>query len=232
MGKERSSLQTVIDNILSNKIALNVLEAGCGSSNHLQFNNEVHLVGIDISKKQLQRNTNLNEKVLGDIQDYDFQPASFDVIVCWDVLEHLPRPEKALQNFASILKDEGIAVLKLPNVFSLKGLLTKFLPYPLHILVYRYIYGKRDVGEDDKGPFKTYLKWSVAPASIKKFAENKGLRVVYFETDDISNTNWFIKNRMAHRIYKMVKSVVKFLSLGYLTDSEFVIVLQKPIGLF
>ena len=148
----------IICKMLEGKPVIKVLEAGCGSTSRLHFQKEVYMVGIDISEKQLERNANLNEKILGDIQDYDFQSDSFDVIVCWDVLEHLPKPENALRRFALAVKDEGIIILNLPNVFSLKGLITKYLPYPLHVLAYRYLYGKKkNISEEDAGPFKTYL---------------------------------------------------------------------------
>ena len=76
-----------------------VLEAGCGTKGYIQLPKSVYKVGIDISEKQLDQNNELAEKVLGDIQYFDFPENKFDVIVCWDVLEHLPHPELAINRF-------------------------------------------------------------------------------------------------------------------------------------
>jgi len=228
MRKEIVELQDFINTLMEGKATIKVLEAGCGSEGHLHFKNEVFMVGIDISEKQLQRNVSLNEKILGDIQSYNFLPSSFDVIICWDVLEHLPSPERALENFASAVKEEGVIILKLPNVYSLKGLLAKFLPYPLHVIAYRFLHGVKNPGKDDTGPFKTYLKFSLAPALIKEFAANRGLHIVHFRTYDILTADWFRRNKVVHTIYKMLKAFLEFVSLGSLNDSEFIIVMQKP----
>ena len=232
MREEITKLQDFINHMVNGKATIKVLEAGCGSTSRLHFfGKEVYMTGIDVSERQLQRNANLNEKILGDIQDYDFRPSSFDVIVCWDVLEHLPNPPKALHSFASAAKEEGIIILKAPNVFSLKGLLTKYLPYPTHVLIYRYLAGRKSAGEENTGPFKSYLKFSIAPNAIKNFAGNNGLRVVYFDTYDVLTTyNWINRNKIARTIYKMLKVFLGFVSFGNINDSEFIIVLQKATG--
>jgi len=225
--QEQTELQTLVDTILYGKTSYRLLEAGCGSASHLSFKSNVYRVGIDISEKQLQRNTDLNEEIQGDIQEYDLQPSSFDVIVCWDVLEHLSNPQKALERFARAIKDEGIIILKLPNVLSLKGLLTKFLPHPFHVMYYRYYFGNRYTCREGSGPFKTYLRLSIAPNAIKKFAANNGLRIIYFKEYDILNSDWFLRKKMACNIYKALKTFVGFMSFGNLSDSDFVIVLMK-----
>jgi SAM-dependent methyltransferase len=222
-------LQEFIDNLLDVKADVIVLEAGCGSTSFFRFKQRVHIVGIDISEKQLLRNTVLDERILGDIQYHEFQPSSFDVIVCWNVLEHLPKPKLALKKFAVAVKDDGIIVLGLPNVFSLKGLLTKYLPYRFHVLIYRYLFGKRNAGKDDIGPFKTYLRFSITPTAIKKFAVNNGLKVVYFDTHDALDADYLRRNKIAYVTYKILRAFAEFVSLGKLGNSDFIIVLHKTM---
>src|SRR5436190_11859648 len=97
-------LSNVIKNHFANQTEVKVLEAGCGSATHIQLTKNYKLTGMDISQKQLDRNTNLSEKILGDVQTYPFQSESFDLIISWYVLEHLKYPEKAMQNFKNALK--------------------------------------------------------------------------------------------------------------------------------
>jgi SAM-dependent methyltransferase len=228
MREEFIKLKGFIDQEIGGRSSIQVLEAGCGSISHLHFDREIHLVGIDISKKQLQRNTDLDESILGDIQYYSFPPSIFDIVVCVDVLEHLSKPELALLNFANSAKTNGLIVLKLPNVLSLKGLATKFLPHSLHMLAYRYLKSKRkSASKSDAAPFKTYLKFSTAPNAIRRFAFQNGLTVVYFDTYDITATDWLLRKRTAHAVYRLLKAVFRFMSFGRINDSEFILVLKK-----
>jgi SAM-dependent methyltransferase len=224
VGIELVQLQTFIDELLKSKNEINVLEAGCGSASRIHFKPKSHMVGIDISPKQLFRNTILDEKILGDIQSYDFQPSVFDVIVCWDVLEHLEKPQAALEKFAYAVKEGGIVILKLPNLISVKGLLTKFTPHWFHVLFYKYIYGDKKAREEDRGPFKTYMRFSISPQSLKKTAAYSGLRVVYI---DSFSADYRQRNKMLNYLFQAAYKLAHLASFRKLGDSEVIMVWQK-----
>lgn len=67
-----------------------VLEAGCGSTSHIDLGDKCRLTGIDISENQLRRNAYLDERILGDIQSYHWTVSRFDTVVCWDVSSIFP----------------------------------------------------------------------------------------------------------------------------------------------
>lgn len=217
--------QGVVDDALKNKKEIKVLEAGCGSISHVNFKQSKYIVGVDISEKQLVRNKYLNEMVVGDIQDQLFPPESFDVIVCWDVFEHLTEPEKALDKFVHCIKGDGIIIIKMPNLDSVKGLATKYTPHWFHVLWYRYVYGRKIAINEDKGPFKTYLRKSMSPNSLKRFAAQKGLDVILCEIFE----GLFLKSRnvVAYRVYRIARSIIDLVSLGKLGDGEFILVLKN-----
>lgn len=220
-----AEMQKVVDEVLENKEKIRILEAGCGSVSHVKFKQEKYFVGIDISEKQLVRNVYLDEKILGDIQHYVFSPMSFDVIVCWDVFEHLPEPEKALDKFVNCIKDNGIIILKMPNLLSLKGLVTKYTPHWFHVLWYKHVYGRKDAGKEDVGPFITYMRNSISAKSMCNYASENGLDVVLCEIFDGS----FLKNRniIVYKIYAMLKTMLKVISLGKLGESELLIIMKS-----
>ncbi len=60
------------------------------------------------------------------------------------------------------LKPDGIMVLALPNLMSVKGLVTKFTPHAFHTWFYRRVYRSAKTGEDDEGPFPTYFRRAVS----------------------------------------------------------------------
>ena len=126
-------LQEEINKLLSGREQLTVLEAGCGSVSHINIPNTGVMTGIDISEKQLQRNEQLTEKIVGDLQTYPLGQRKYDVIVSWDVLEHLDKPQEALENLFGSVADKGIIILAAPNIFSIKGIVTKLLSHSLQV---------------------------------------------------------------------------------------------------
>jgi 2-polyprenyl-3-methyl-5-hydroxy-6-metoxy-1,4-benzoquinol methylase len=138
---------------------------------------DAHIVGIDVSRDGLERNTLVHEKILGDIQTFPLPPESFDAIVCWDVLEHLPRPESAFANLAQALKPGGRLTIGVPNFLSPKALITKVTPHWFHVWFYRYVFKFRHAGEPGHGPWPTHLRWSIRPSGLRKLALEHDLRI-------------------------------------------------------
>ena len=210
MNNEFIDVQTLVDRLLSDRNEIKALEAGCGSASYVHFQHQnIYWVGLDISEKQLQRNTILDQKVLGDVQSYVFPPLSFDIVLCWDVLEHLPKPELALINFVKVIKENGLIILKLPNPASLKGLLVKYSPHYFHVFCYRHIMGFMNAGKDDVGPFRTYLKFSITPSAIRKFAANNKLAVIYLHTYNLEQSI-FQRFPWAYHIYQLLENTCWF----------------------
>lgn len=172
-------LQHTLDTLRAGREQLQVLEAGCGSSSHFDPGPGAHLVGVDISAKQLDRNAALDEKIVGDIQALDLDGRQFDVVVCWDVLEHLPQPQRALECLAAATRPGGVLILALPNALSLKGLVTKLTPYRAHVAVYRVVFGNPGAGTEDQGPFHTYMRLAIAPRRVIRAAVARGFSLVY-----------------------------------------------------
>lgn len=156
--------------LLGAKPRIRMLEAGCGSASHVKFRPAVDAVGIDISPDQLERNKTMQEKILGDIQEYPLPRNEFDVVVCWWVMEHLSRPKDALVNMFGSVKPEGLLILAFPNLLSFKGLATKITPFWFHKLFYLSMGIK-------SGPFPTYLRLAILPENVMRFAEKCGFSV-------------------------------------------------------
>ncbi|MGP1397039.1 MAG: class I SAM-dependent methyltransferase [Inquilinaceae bacterium] len=227
----RAELQRVVHRLLGRTGDLRVLEAGCGSSSHIILPADAHMVGIDISPEQLEKNARLDEKILGDVQAHPFDRDSFDLIVCWDVLEHLPKPKDALRSFVKGVKPNGLIVLALPNVHSVKGLVTKFTPHWFHVWFYRRIFGSRTAGKPGFAPFPTFLRLAVSPPALHRFARENGL-IVEFASVYESGMVKRIKGRSQafHTVYRGVLGLVRFLSLGTYdgSKSDSILVLRKP----
>ncbi|MCA9483973.1 MAG: methyltransferase domain-containing protein [Nitrospina sp.] len=223
-------LQDRIDQLLPQDRGLRILEAGCGSVSHISFGTVEHLVGIDISEKQLGRNEQLNEKILGDLQTYELGKETFDVIVSWDVLEHIEHPEKALMNFFQATRPGGLIILAAPNFWSLKGMVTWILPHRMHVWFYRYVIGDKRAGTQDFGPFKTYLKSSMWPENICKSAEGQGFSVEMFdEYEGPVPRHLRTKSKVFDLAFSLLGGVSRVLTAGKidLNNSDYMLILKK-----
>jgi ubiquinone/menaquinone biosynthesis C-methylase UbiE len=224
-------VQLLVDQMMREGRTVRVLEAGAGSRSHIRLGSNAQLVGIDICQEQLDNNPELHEKILGDIQTYPLQSASFDIIFCWDVLEHLEHPDKAMQNFLRAIRQGGMIVVGAPVVNSIKGMVTKYTPHWFHVLVYRRILGNKNAGKPGHVPFPTFLKYSMSPRSLQRFAREHQLTVEYF---DLYEEKVQIRIKKKHWIFNFAYTVggplLKIASFGYINPdiTDFTMVLRKP----
>lgn len=89
-------------------------------------------VGLDISEQELLASPqgSYDELVIGDIGH--FRPeleGRFDLIISWQVLEHVKPLDKALTNIRSYLKPGGVFVAHLSGGRSVFGLINKLIPH-------------------------------------------------------------------------------------------------------
>jgi SAM-dependent methyltransferase len=227
-----ATLQAVVAHSTAGREPVRVLEAGCGEyPSPLGLDGRAAIVGIDISAAQLERNEWAQEKILGDVTSHDFAAADFDVIVCWDVLEHLPNPEHALERFVHAVRPGGLVAIKVPNVLSGKGLITKLTPHWFHVLVYKHVFGYENPGKEDRPPFPTFLRLSIAPKALRRFAERRGMLVEMCGTYE-ADKQQMVRSRvkLTGRIWGLVRGLVRLVTLGYVDPeaTELIFVMRKP----
>ncbi len=98
-----------------------VLDVGCGTGDLLEelANRGCRAVGLDINTTSIEicRKRGLLA-VQGDLDILSFPAASFDTIILWHVLEHIPSPRKALERIHSLLRPGGKLLVYCPNAKS------------------------------------------------------------------------------------------------------------------
>ena len=123
---------------------LRLLDAGAGELANKKNCTHLNYISQDFcqyegtgDKKGLQRGSWDTGKIdiVGDIIDIAEDDESFDVVLCTEVLEHLPNPVKALEEFHRLLKKGGTLVLTAPFCS-----LTHFAPYHYSSGFNRYFY--------------------------------------------------------------------------------------------
>ena len=182
-GEARESLLAVHD-ILGSELppaGLRIYEAGGGSTSFLplQVLRRAHVTVVDIDEDQVRNNDYAQETILGDVQTWRFPPGSFDLVICYNVIEHLPDVEAALSGFCGSLKQDGLILIGAPNPRSLSGVVTKYSPHWFHVWFYRYVRGKKKAGQPGEAPFPTFFHPLVTLSNLEAFAKTHGLQVIY-----------------------------------------------------
>ena len=92
------------------------LDAGCGSSRILV--GLAHAVGLDISPAKLRFMRRFGKPLVrGSVTALPFRGSSFDVVLCSQVIEHLPQPDSdlAIRELVRVLREGGRLILGTPD---------------------------------------------------------------------------------------------------------------------
>jgi len=99
-----------------------VLDAACGEGygSAMLADGAVEVVGVDIDAPSIaharERYVRKNLRYeTGDATALDFPDASFDLVVCFETLEHLEAQERLLEGFARVLSEDGLLVISSPD---------------------------------------------------------------------------------------------------------------------
>jgi 2-polyprenyl-3-methyl-5-hydroxy-6-metoxy-1,4-benzoquinol methylase len=151
--------------LIEHKQTGSLLDLGCSSGSFLEYlKNELwKLYGIEMSADcaKVAAEKSGAQVFVGDIVQAPFPPESFDVITCFDVLEHLYEPRQVMAKVKKWLKPGGIFYVLVPNIDSAEARVFKSywggLELPRHLFHY-------------------------APASLRYLAKSVGLQEVSLET--------------------------------------------------
>jgi 2-polyprenyl-3-methyl-5-hydroxy-6-metoxy-1,4-benzoquinol methylase len=125
-------IETIIlelENIKNNRVLkenklLNI-GGGTGQVSEIYKNTgfEVYNLDIDIKlvdEKNIAFDLNQNTPI-------PFEKASFDVVVCEEIIEHIENPWKMFREAKRLMKDDGILIITTPNILSLQSKIRFFL---------------------------------------------------------------------------------------------------------
>lgn len=132
------------------------------------------LVGEDVYLPDV---SHLDAFVLADAQHLPFADDSFDVVVSYLVIEHLPDPAAAFREYARVVKPGGYFVFKTPAVRTPLFLLSRLLPTSLHKRM------KARIGTAEEDVFPACYRANTVPILERELAA-AGFRRVWLTTVD------------------------------------------------
>ena len=165
----------------------NVLDCGCGGgygSDYLAKNGARTVIAIDLSAraigraKRIYKRDNLQFMVM-DVTDLKFKDRTFDIVISFQVIEHLRDYKKHLLKVKRVLKTGGIFIISTPNknitspdrekpVFPFH--VKEFYPNELYTLLSNYFGEGKVIGQ--KTVKEAYLKKEI------EFRESQRMRII------------------------------------------------------
>jgi SAM-dependent methyltransferase len=234
-GEARESLLAVHGVLGKNLPPTNlaIYEAGGGSTSPLPLEvlRRAHVTAVDIDPEQIRNNFYAHQTILGDVQIYRFAPGTFDLVICYNVIEHLPDVEAALLGFCESLKPGGLVLIGAPNPRSLSGMVTRYTPHWFHVWFYRYVIGDKEAGQPGHAPYPTFFHALVTLSRLEAFAKAQGFRVIYKkEYESPRFPEMRIRHPLLAALLDTVATVMNFALLGRanVRAGDYHVVLQKP----
>lgn len=100
----------------------NILDIGCAggtiTNNISHIFPQAKITGVDVYPRAIEygrRKYPDIKFVLGDAQNIPFKNKSFDLVVCYETLEHLINPLEALREIKRVLKSDGVALIAMDS---------------------------------------------------------------------------------------------------------------------
>lgn len=186
-----------------------VLEIGCAEGMfRMNIKKDAEVWGVEPNQPSAQKAEPHYHKVLVGFFEQivaDLPENYFDLVICNDVIEHMPDPHQFFLLLKSKVTKECVIITSIPNVRFI-GVMTEFL----FLKDWRY----RDNGVLDRTHLKFFTK-----KSLSRFFNECGL--VEIKTKGLNSA--FYK---PDRLGSLIKAVLSFtfivLSLGYFWDVQYV----------
>jgi len=125
-----------ITRVLTAKENDTILDVGCGACAHSirLAKRGFSVMAVDCSEHVLEKaevklqNSGIVDKIKlqqENILSLSFADRTFDYVLCWGVLMHIPDIEKAISELDRVLKKDGIIVISEGNMFSLQSIILR-----------------------------------------------------------------------------------------------------------
>jgi SAM-dependent methyltransferase len=98
-----------------------VLDAACGEGYGtalLQAAGASPATGLDVDERTLAHARSRHpgpDFVVGDVRELPFADDSFDLVACFETIEHVPDPDGVLVELRRVLADDGLLLVSTPN---------------------------------------------------------------------------------------------------------------------
>ncbi|MEW6202384.1 MAG: methyltransferase domain-containing protein [bacterium] len=223
---------------ITDRSALKILDVGCGTGVMITLplaSLGYSITGFDVSAPSIAKATEINIYDNARFCNEDFMlwedNEIFDVIICSEVLEHVPSTAEFLKKTEKLLKRDGIIIITVPNGYGLFEVESFLWKLALRVFgekkmrrldEFMYIWMRRlrrylrlrqidfqdssKLGSCDSATMSTDEKHIIffTYGKIRKIISNTGLKITR------SGKNCFIAGSFSHLLFRFFPSIIKF----------------------
>ena len=220
-------METFNLNSLNLKKIKTAIDVGCGNGRHLKslgFRlSNAKIIGIDQSVQEITKlqnefsehickNQNSYEFLMGDVRSIEIEDNSQDLVICSEVLEHVPNFRDVLKECYRILKPGAVLLISVPSYLP-ESLCWKYSKEYMqtpggHIRIFK----------------KEFLKECFKELDLKLFK--------YHREHAIHSIYWILKARNKMQENKFLKSLHKLLVKQMFGQANFSLFLEKILNPF
>lgn len=190
---------SLIEQIVHKYAKGKTLDIGCGKMPYKDFFNSAdEYIGVDISPIPDQ------EMIVSNAIDLPFKDNSFDTVVSFEVLEHIPNPFKVFNEISRVLKPKGTLILTTPQMWNLHEEPNDYYRFTKYGLAYLC----------DKSNFKVIFY-----KPLGCFWGRVGLKISY-KLEGLVQSKFLIISFVG-KMFRLINNVVfRFISLKWPTPND------------
>lgn len=177
-----------------------LLDIGCGLGDFASIarDNGWDVLGTEVSEYAVNYASEMShvDIVQGDICDVDFGCKKFDVVTMWHVLEHMEELLGALRITHNLLKEDGLLVIEVPNVYYLIQMIKSYLKT-------RNFFSNLTFKNN---PEPHYFHFSIE--SLRRLLNITGYRVLKIYVGIYGEHQSGILRRLKSKIYNIITAIV------------------------
>lgn len=209
----RELVHDILLNYFGHRTNLRLIDIGCGTgalTKELEQYGEC--TGIDFSEQAVDfcRARGVRDVRLGSVEATGFEANTFDVVLCLDVLEHIPNDTKGIAEIKRILKPGGVAIIFVP-VFTFLWSVTDELSH--HYRRYRLPELTEKFRTEDfvllrKSYFNTFLFPFIALVRVI-------IRLLGIPTNSEMETGNGMVNAFLYRIFTLERRLLRHMNFPF-----------------
>lgn len=179
--KSRLELVNILLNKAKTQPNIKILNVGCGIGDDLETiakYGQVHVLDIDQTTLDLVPKALVKEKCCADICKIPYKDNYFDLVIAFDILEHVEDDHKAVAEIKRVLKSNGKIIFTVPAVKSLYSAHDKM---EFHFRRYSKNMAENLFSGFSKQTSGHWLSLLFLPAAIQRISSKKSPKVDHFQ---------------------------------------------------
>jgi SAM-dependent methyltransferase len=208
---------------------VDILEVGGGPQTFVHHPNARYTV-LEFEEDTLATCNYADRKMIGDAQTFDFGSMKFDIVVFWNVLEHIPDPSLALSNVVATVREGGLVIIRGPSLKALKAIITRLTPHRFHVAFYRHILGHKNAGRAGHAPYVVSHSPKAEAEELDRFLDKAGFEKIFGQQYDGDQVALLKEYSYAlFQGYRIASKLAGWLSFGAFggRKSDFVAIYRK-----